>query len=518
MGIGSEQTRAILAVVISGIVLIGYQYFFAPKMAPMPAPDVTVSTSSEVKVVDKSAATSGESSLVNEKAGGKPGAAVVAGTTFDVARVISGKDAKNVSVDNSIKYSITSPVGVKKMENSGLKVSFDKLFGFEGGANLSEGELPFSIQVLEGDKYVPINLLKESGADSGKIISAVNEQGIAFNAEITDDGRLKFAIKSNNTKKFRFLIRSRSGEIAGRGARQFILLDQSVERINVGDDDKGEKQIKWFGVDFDFHMFTVVFSEPKSVTYATDKNGLLDIYTNSPYTDIEGTIVYAKKNYDDLATMGDNLKLAVDFGIFGILAVPILRCLQFFYKFIPNYGIAIIFLTLLLRIVTFPLQNKSYKSMKRMQDIRPEIEKVKEKFKDDPQRMQKETMELFKREKVNPFGGCFPLLIQLPIFIAFYQVLFNAVELIEAPFFWWVKDLSAKDPYYILPVLMTIAMYIQQKMTPATGLDATQQKVMMFMPLVFGFIMKDLPSGLALYIFVSTVLGIIQQLVVYRTK
>jgi YidC/Oxa1 family membrane protein insertase len=154
--------------------------------------------------------------------------------------------------------------------------------------------------------------------------------------------------------------------------------------------------------------------------------------------------------------------------------------------------------------------------MKKMQVVQPELQKLKEKYKDDPQRMQRETMELFKREGANPLGGCFPLLLQMPIFFAFYKVLYAAVELVGAPFFGWITDLSVKDPYYVLPVLMALSMFAQQKLTPSASADPTQQKVMMFMPLIFGVIMKDLPAGLNLYIFVSTIFGVLQQLTVYK--
>jgi len=152
-----------------------------------------------------------------------------------------------------------------------------------------------------------------------------------------------------------------------------------------------------------------------------------------------------------------------------------------------------------------------------MQKLQPEIAKIKEKFKDDPPRLQKETMELFKKSGANPLGGCLPMIAQMPIFFAFYQVLYAAVELVGAPFYGWISDLSLKDPYFILPILMTVMMFLQQKITPTTSADPTQQKVMMFLPIIFGFIMKDLPSGLVLYICVSTMFGIIQQVLVYRS-
>lgn len=151
-----------------------------------------------------------------------------------------------------------------------------------------------------------------------------------------------------------------------------------------------------------------------------------------------------------------------------------------------------------------------------MQLIQPELAKIKEKFKDEPQKMQKETMDLFKKAGANPLSGCLPLILQMPFFFAIYKVLYSSVELVGAPFYFWIHDLSIQDPFYVLPVLMGIAMLAQQKLTPQTSVDPTQQKIMLFMPVIFAFIMKSLPAGLVLYIFVSTVVGVAQQALVYK--
>jgi YidC/Oxa1 family membrane protein insertase len=242
------------------------------------------------------------------------------------------------------------------------------------------------------------------------------------------------------------------------------------------------------------------------------------MFSNKATNQVSYSLVFVKKEYNYLASLGHNLNNSVDFGIWGFFAVWILKGLQFFHTFVSNYGLCIILLTLLVRLITFPLQYKSFVSMKKLQVIQPELTKLREKFKDDPQRMQKESMDLFKKSGANPLGGCLPLLLQMPVFFAFYKVLHSAVELVGAPFILWIGDLSNKDPYYVLPVLMTIAMFLQQKMTPNTITDPVQKKVMTFMPLIFGFIMKDLPSGLSLYIFVSTLFGIIQQTLVFNSK
>ena len=207
---------------------------------------------------------------------------------------------------------------------------------------------------------------------------------------------------------------------------------------------------------------------------------------------------------------------AVDFGIFSVICLPLLKTMNFFNKYVGNYGVAIILLTLLIRILFHPLTKKSLQSMREMQRIQPQIAKIKEKFKDDRQRMNKEVMELMRANKVNPLGGCLPLLFQMPIFFALYRVLYNAIELYQAPFFGWIQDLSAKDPYYITPVLMGIAMFFQQKLTPSASVDPMQRKMMAIMPIIFSFFMIPLPSGLVIYILFSTVIQVASQLMVNR--
>lgn len=210
------------------------------------------------------------------------------------------------------------------------------------------------------------------------------------------------------------------------------------------------------------------------------------------------------------------LKKLIDFGMFSVLAYPLLTLMKLFYALIHNWGVAIILLTILVRLVFYPLSLKSYRSMKAMQKLQPQIKALKEKYKDDMQRFNQEQMALFKAHKVNPMSGCLPILVQIPVFFALYSVLSNSIELFHAPFFGWIHDLSAKDPFYIYPVLMGISMFVQQKMTPTAGMDPMQAKIMLFMPILFTFIMLNLPSGLTVYIFLSTLLGIAQQWVINR--
>ena len=222
-----------------------------------------------------------------------------------------------------------------------------------------------------------------------------------------------------------------------------------------------------------------------------------------------------------LSVVDEHLTELIDLGMFAFLAKPMLLLLRFLNTILNNWGFAIIGLTLIVRLIVMPFNVYSFKSMKAMQKIQPEMNRIREKYKDKPPeqklQMNAEIMDLMKRSKANPLGGCLPMLLQLPVFIALYAVLGQSIELYRAPFILWIHDLSIKDPFYVLPVLMAVVMYLQQKMTPNT-MDPQQAKVMQFMPLIFAFMMISLPSGLTLYIFVSTLFGIIQQWLFMRDR
>lgn len=223
------------------------------------------------------------------------------------------------------------------------------------------------------------------------------------------------------------------------------------------------------------------------------------------------------KSFGLLSSIDATLAHVVDFGFFNWIARHIFGLLHYFYSLVGNWGLAIICLTVVVRLCVLPFNIYSYKSMKKMQVIQPQMAALKERYKDDQQRQQQEIMKLMRESGANPLGGCLPILLQFPIFLALYQVLGHSIELYQAPFGLWIHDLSLKDPYYILPVLMGITMFFQQKTTPAAGMDPAQQKVLMFMPLVFTAFMVTLPSGLTLYMLVGAVFSVAQQLYFMRT-
>jgi YidC/Oxa1 family membrane protein insertase len=219
----------------------------------------------------------------------------------------------------------------------------------------------------------------------------------------------------------------------------------------------------------------------------------------------------------------NNLQAAINYGWFDFIAKPLITVLNFFYGYVGNYGVAIIFLTVIIKILFWPLSHKSYKSMESMKKLQPMMAKIREKHKDDRQKMNQEMMQLYKTYKVNPAGGCLPMLLQIPVFFALYQALMGAIELRHAPFIAtvpftdivWLADLSAKDPFYITPLVMGATMFLQQKMTPAPG-DPMQAKIMLLMPVVFTFLFLSFPSGLVVYWLVNNVLSIFQQWMIGR--
>ena len=229
----------------------------------------------------------------------------------------------------------------------------------------------------------------------------------------------------------------------------------------------------------------------------------------------EQKIYAGPKIQEDLEQIAPNLELTVDYGVLWFIAKPLFWCLQQFHDLSGNWGWAIILVTLMLKIIFYRLSAAGYLSMANMRKVQPRILAIRERYKNDRARLNQAMMEIYKQEKINPLGGCFPILIQIPVFIALYWVLLESVELRQTPFILWIKDLSGPDPYFVLPVLMGITMIIQQKLNPAP-MDPVQEKIMMMLPLVFTVFFAFFPSGLVLYWVVNNILSIAQQWLITR--
>jgi YidC/Oxa1 family membrane protein insertase len=237
---------------------------------------------------------------------------------------------------------------------------------------------------------------------------------------------------------------------------------------------------------------------------------------------VRGTLYAGAKERATLVGYGRGLEETLSFGLFGFLSVGFLAALRWIYVWVGNWGVAIIVLTAGIRILLFPLNHKSAVQMKRMQALQPKMKAIQDRYKDRAKkdanvraRMNQEVMALYKQEGVNPMGGCLPMLVQLPILWALYSLFAYAIELRQAPFVFWIKDLAAKDPTYITPILMTASMVLQQRMAPQVG-DPAQRRMFMLMPFIFGLMFMSFPSGLVLYWLVNNIFTIGQQVLTER--
>ncbi|MCD4715987.1 MAG: membrane protein insertase YidC [Desulfobacterales bacterium] len=324
-----------------------------------------------------------------------------------------------------------------------------------------------------------------------------------------------------------------------------LLLNDKLEEVEIEKTTEPEEllgKVGWIAYEDDFFISAII---PGKKTKGVFKGRLLPsgvlhgTYLTPPVSlkpseqiSCPYTLYLGPRDLGILKDLGEKLDLAVNFGWTDIIGKPLLYLLRFFNQYIHNYGLSIILLTILIKILFWPLTHKSYKSMKEMQKLQPRMAKLREKHKNDKQKLNAEMMALYKTYKVNPMGGCLPMVIQIPVFFALFRILGNAIELRHAPFMLWINDLSAPDrlfnfpftipfmsPPYGIPVLtllMGASMFLQQKMTPTPG-DPTQAKVMMFLPIIFTFMFINFPSGLVLYWFVNNILSIGQQYRIHRS-
>ncbi|MBW1721420.1 MAG: membrane protein insertase YidC [Deltaproteobacteria bacterium] len=394
-------------------------------------------------------------------------------------------------------------------------------------------------------------ILKEGSSPQDLIFRAVTAEGLI----LTQTFRIhpdKYPIDLNLVFK-NSTNRSLDGKVSGSiqnlppeksgGYSSFsglaLLLDEKLKEVppkKMKDEKSFSGRIDWMAYE-DHHFMTALIPEIREKAQArgrlTPSGAVVGTYASSPFSIPPGGVFTARftlylgpRDLTILKSLGKDLDRAINFGWFDWIAKPLLYTLRFFYKYVGNYGVAIIILTVLIKILFWPLTHKSYKSMKEMQKLQPHMARLREKYKNNKEQLNKELMSLYKTYKVNPLGGCLPMLIQIPVFFALFRILGNAIELRHAPFVLWINDLSAPDrlfhfpfkiplmaPPYGIPVLtllMGASMLIQQKMTPTPG-DPAQAKLMMFLPLVFTVMFINFPSGLVLYWLTNNILSIGQQ-------
>ena len=318
------------------------------------------------------------------------------------------------------------------------------------------------------------------------------------------------------------------------------LIDGKLEEIKPGDLEEASKTLKgnitWAAFEGTYFMTGVIPEKNEGISLKLSAEGekvrtLLigaeEVVPAKGHLQYNYQVYFGPKKMADLIEAGHDLERVVNFGWFDKLAKPALFLLNFFYGYVGNYGISIILVTILIKLLFWPIAQKGLKSMKNMQKIQPKMAKLKEKYKNDKTRLNEEMMGLYKTYKVNPVGGCLPMVLQIPVFFALYKVLLQAIELRHAPFMLWITDLSAPDrlwigidiPYLgglpVLTLLMGGSMFLQQRMTP-TPVDNTQAKIMMFLPVIFTFMFLNFASGLVLYWFINNLLSIVQQHIINK--
>jgi YidC/Oxa1 family membrane protein insertase len=299
-----------------------------------------------------------------------------------------------------------------------------------------------------------------------------------------------------------------------------------VETVGIYRDFPGVTH--WFGFENQYFLRALIPASPVSTTLTVRRAS--DTVVRLAYQSGTSSIMpgeFAQRDYllfvgpkelNTLKKANYGLNKALDFGMFDIIAKPMLVSMNWIYTFVKSYGLAIIILTIIIKILLYPLTLKSFKSMKELQKIQPLMKEVQAKYKDDKQKLNQELMKLYSEHKINPMGGCLPMLLQIPILFALYRVFYSAIELRHTPFHIfgpWLPDLSAKDPYYITPILMGLSQFVMQKMSPAPG-DEMQQKVMLIMPVMFTVLFLNFPSGLVIYWLISNILSIAQQAYINR--
>ena len=330
------------------------------------------------------------------------------------------------------------------------------------------------------------------------------------------DGHYDLTVNTTNDKQFFITNGFRPNVLADMYAvHGFIakLNDDTLDTIEDGDlkSNKDLVGVKFIS-NFDRYYATVIYNFEKSlaITLMPDANNdpqaFIQAGTSTNFSGFMGP-----KNYKDLEALNPELIDVIDYGWFTFIAKPMFVLLQFLQGYIGNWGWTIVALTILIKLVLYPLSYKGMMSMQKLKDLAPKMKDIQNKYKGDKQKQSMAMMELYKKHGANPMGGCLPLILQIPVFFAIYRVLLNAIELKGAPWMFWVHDLAEMDPYFVLPVLMGVTMFLQQKITPNTMQDEMQKKIFQFLPVIFTFFFLWFPAGLTLYWFINNLFTIGQQ-------
>lgn len=537
------EKRTIIALVLTVIILFFFQTYFAPKEQPK-QPQATGETQTKEKLQAKDTDVKKEEKITESKAASAP--AKKPGKT--PAR-IEKRDPKDVFVETPyLKVTLTDlGGGIRSVQ---LKRYKETVKGAQN-KEIIEDVKPFiyipkisrsvNSQTIDDRTYFKPDRENITIKDKPEtlIFTGILEDGKKVRKIYTFypdnyliDIKTEFEVSDKDKTTIDFAVISGKNESSYVFKGPFVYNGKKLEQIEKIEKTMDfNKNYTYAGFDDGFFAFIWIPEE--------DSKPLLTIYKTENSTPVvrlspdkgtfSGKLFFGPKQTDVLKGLNIGAEKIVDYGWFDIIAKPLILFMNITYRFTHNYGIDIIILTILIKIIFYPLSVKSYKSMKEMQKLQPQVMKLKEKYKNDKQKLNQEMMGLYKARGVNPMGGCLPMVIQIPVFFALYKALSGAIELRHAHFFWWINDLSAPEdlfsfvipgigftvPVRILPLVMGITQVIQQKMTP-TSADPLQEKMMLFMPIFFTFLFWGFPAGLVLYWLVNNVISIGQQYYINR--
>jgi YidC/Oxa1 family membrane protein insertase len=551
-----DNYRAFLAIVISFVILIVYQFFFAG-----------VPTTKDVELKKQDTAVEQVSPSVLKKE--TPAAKTVDVQTTKVTPhpKVEEHPARKVVVDTDVYKAVFSERGgtlqsfilkkykeTDKSDSPGKQlIETDPKQGYP--LDFTWGTAVDKNTLYTSDKRdVQLNKQENKGQF---VMHAVTDSGLSVERKYIFDRdnyliHLEVKVKNNSNGALQgqphlLQVNMPFEDSAGKSRYNFTgpaaFLNGKLEEYkskNITDAPKTiQGTIDWAAYEGTYFICGIMADKDviSSVTMQEQKNdlvhmtvsGKLDTLLPGKEITYNYRLYYGPKKLSTLKKVGNNLDKSINFGWFDVIAKPTLWLLNFLYGFVHNYGVAIIIVTILFKAAFWPITQKGMKSMKNMQKLQPKMAKIKEKYKDDPTRMNKEVMGLYKTYKVNPLGGCLPMVLQIPVFFALYKVLLQCIELRHAPFMLWITDLSAPDrlwvglhiPYLggipVLTLLMGVSMFAQQKLSPTTA-DPTQAKIMMFLPLVFTVMFVNFASGLVLYWFVNNLLSILQQYLINKQQ
>ncbi len=502
---GSNEKRALIAIAITFVLITIYSYYFMPS----PTNQTTAKKAKQTQhVTQRKPEQISKITTVASKAKRQESFAVVDTSLYTIE--ISNR---NGAIKKFVlkKYKLNKKP-VTLVVSEGKYNTMETVFKDRNIQRIEENlSYKFStnhIQLKADHQKATLTLTKRSGkiTITKKFTFINNTYAIDYKVTVKENGKpIKEEFSIYAGPDLGDLVKSKYSHL---GAVALV----NEKKIRKDNKIKPDENINWIALESKYFCFAFLPVKSNTLTAGyTSIDSAHYIYANL-FTPAELEIYGGPKSKEAIAYVDHKLEKIIRFGMFGFIGKPLLAVLNFLYSIVGNYGVAIIILTFLIRILFYPLSYKSYKSMREMTKLQPKLKELQVKYKDKPELLNKATMELYKKHKVNPFGGCLPMLIQIPVFFALYNVLLNAIELRGAPFVLWITDLSAKDPYYILPIIMGLTMFLQQKLAPQ-AMDPRQQKIMMFLPLVFTIMFLNFPSGLVLYWTTNNILTIIQQLI-----